>query len=83
MNVVNKIGGIMDVLGNNMATNMTFADMRDLASNYRSARNDISTYQMAGRGTMIDGTYYQIMSDDEVTKAHDMITEFGSRDNES
>ncbi len=49
LNVVNKIDGIMDVLGNNMVTNMKFADMRDLASNYRSARKDISTYQMAGR----------------------------------
>ncbi len=78
LNVVNKIGGIMDVLGNNMVTNMKFADMRNLASNYRSARKSISTYQMSGRGTRMDGIYYQIMSDEEVSKAHEMITAFGS-----
>ncbi|GGK08691.1 transcriptional regulator LytR [Lentibacillus kapialis] len=77
-NVVNKINGIMDVLGDNMVTNMKFEDMRNLASNYRSARKDISTYQMAGQGTMIDGIYYQIMSDEEVKKVHGMIKEFGS-----
>ncbi|GAB4074689.1 transcription antiterminator LytR [Barrientosiimonas marina] len=76
--VVNKIGSIMDVLGQNMTTNMTFSDMKDLATNYRSARKDISDYQMAGEGTRIDDRYYQIMSDEEIAKVHDMITKFGS-----
>lgn len=77
VNVVNQIDDILDVLGNNMVTNMKFADMRNLASNYRSARKDMSTYQMAGQGTRIDGIYYQLMSVEEVEKAHGMISEFG------
>lgn len=76
LNVVNQIGDIMNVLGDNMVTNMKFENMRGLAMNYRSARKNISTYQMAGHGTRIDGIYYQIMSDEEVAKAHKMITEF-------
>ncbi|RYG73036.1 transcriptional regulator LytR [Lentibacillus lipolyticus] len=78
LNVVDELGSIMDVLGNNMVTNMKFADMRNLASNYRSARKNISTYQMAGQGTRIDGLYYQLMSGEEVAKVHEMITEFGA-----
>src|SRR5699024_6869960 len=75
--VVNKIDSIMNVLGDNMVTNMKFADMRNLATNYRSARKDISTYQMSGQGTKIDGIYYMQMSDEEVEKVHGMITECG------
>ncbi|WP_174614756.1 LCP family protein [Virgibacillus ihumii] len=77
LNVVNRIDNIMGVFGDNMATNMKFEDMRNLAMNYRSARKNINTYQMAGNGTMIDGTYYMMMSDEEVAKAHRMIAEIG------
>ncbi|TFJ92196.1 LCP family protein [Lentibacillus salicampi] len=77
-NVVNKVDNIMDVLGDNMVTNMKFEDMRNLATNYRSARKDISTYQMSGQGQRIDDTYYMLMSDEEVAKVHKMITEYGS-----
>ncbi|SFD89767.1 cell envelope-related function transcriptional attenuator common domain-containing protein [Lentibacillus persicus] len=76
-NILNKIGDIMDVLGDNMATNMKFDDMRNLATNYRSARKNITTYQMSGQGTRINGIYYMLMSDEEVRKVHDMITTFG------
>ncbi|WP_077328803.1 LCP family glycopolymer transferase [Virgibacillus siamensis] len=77
VNIVNQIDDIMSVLGDNMATNMNFEDMRSLAMNYRSARKNISTYQMAGNGTKIDGIYYMIMPEEEIAKAHEMVVGFG------
>ncbi|WP_082233292.1 LCP family protein [Halobacillus massiliensis] len=78
MNAVGKINEVMDVLGNNVATNMKFADMRNLATNYRGARRDISTYQMTGEGTRIDDIYYLQIPQSEVDKTHEMITDVTS-----
>ncbi|MBM7551479.1 LCP family protein [Thalassobacillus pellis] len=75
---VNKIGDIMDVLGNNVSTNMNFAAMRMLATDYRSARKNTETYQMKGNGTRIDGIYYLQVPDQEVQKVHQMIKEYNS-----
>ncbi|MFC7062021.1 LCP family protein [Halobacillus seohaensis] len=78
INAVNKIGDIMDVLGGNVATNMKFEDMRNLAANYRGARKDISTYQMSGNGTRIDNIYYLQVPDSEVEKTNQLIQDFSS-----
>ncbi|MFC7321799.1 LCP family protein [Halobacillus campisalis] len=78
INAVNKIGDIMDVLGGNVATNMQFEDMRDLATNYRGARKDISTYQITGSGTRIDDIYYLQVPESEVQKANEMIQDYNS-----
>ncbi|NLI68422.1 MAG: transcriptional regulator LytR [Bacilli bacterium] len=66
--------GMMDVLGKNMSTNMDFDDMKALFSDYRDTRKNINEYMMQGNGTMIDGIYYLIVSDDEIQKVHDMLT---------
>ncbi|RWZ59021.1 transcriptional regulator LytR [Halobacillus fulvus] len=78
INIVNRIGDVLDVLGTNVSTNMEFGDMVDLATQYRGARNDIVTYQMSGQGGMYSGMYLIVMSDEEVQKTHDMITDFGT-----
>ncbi|WP_117168732.1 LCP family protein [Paraliobacillus sediminis] len=70
---VTKIGDILDVLGNNVATNMDFSDMQDLFLNYNNTRHNVSNYMMQGKGTTIDGIYYLSVSDEEITKVHDMI----------
>ncbi|WP_431804050.1 LCP family protein [Halobacillus andaensis] len=78
INAVNKIDDIMDVLGNNVATNMKFEDMRNLVTNYRGARKDVSTYQMTGEGTMIDNIYYLQIPESEIQKTNEMIQDFSS-----
>lgn len=75
---VNKIGGMMDVLGSNVKTNMDFQTMKDLLLNYRSARQNMTTYQMTGTGTKIDGIYYLQVSQAEIQSVHDMIKEYSS-----
>ncbi|WP_407272416.1 LCP family protein [Radiobacillus sp. PE A8.2] len=75
---INKISDMIDVLGNNMATNMDFADMRNLLMNYSASRNNFTSYQMKGTGKMIDGIYYLIVSEDEVSKVHNMVKQITS-----
>src|SRR5699024_3496601 len=71
---VGKIGDMIDVLGNNMATNMDFVDMKNLFLNYRNVRNNVASYMMKGSGTKIDGTYYLMVPDEEIAKVHEMIS---------
>ncbi len=75
---VNKIDDMIDVLGNNMETNMDFSDMKNLMMNYRDTRKNVVSYQMEGEGTYITNSsgqdvYYLVVSDDEIQKVHDMI----------
>ncbi|SDM56622.1 LCP family protein [Sediminibacillus halophilus] len=71
---VGKIDDIVQVLGNNMASNMDFDDMQNLLLNYRNTRKNITTYQMQGSGTKIDGIYYYVIDEEETSKVHDMIS---------
>ncbi|MEC2158320.1 LCP family glycopolymer transferase [Virgibacillus halodenitrificans] len=71
---VTKINGMIDVLGNNMATNMDFSDMKNMLSQYKNTRKNFTDYQMKGTGAKLDGIYYLIVADEEVEKVHGMIT---------
>ncbi|MGI8315824.1 LCP family protein [Halobacillus mangrovi] len=75
---VNKIGNVMDVLGNNVTTNLDFNTMKDLMLNYRSAQQNMTTYQMTGSGTKINGVYYLQVSDQEIQEVHNKIKEYSS-----
>lgn len=70
---VNKINGVIDVLGNNMATNMNFDDMKDLLFGYTDVRKNVVSYMMQGNGTNIDGVYYYMIPEEEISKVHEMI----------
>lgn len=75
---VTKVHSLIDVLGDNMGSNMKFADIKTLLSDYRGARKKVVDYQMKGEGQKIDGIYYLIVDDAEVEKVHDLIENFGS-----
>lgn len=72
---VPKFGGMMDILGNNMATNMDFDDMKILFGDYKDTRRNVSEHMVDGTGQTIDGVYYLIVPDEEVQKAHNILTE--------
>lgn len=72
---VTKIDNMIDILGNNMATNMDFDDMKKLLTGYRDTRKNIDDYQLEGTGTNIDGVYYLLVPDEEIQKVHKMISE--------
>ncbi|GGM24507.1 transcriptional regulator LytR [Paraliobacillus quinghaiensis] len=76
---VSKINDILEVLGNNVSTNMDFSDMRSLVTDYSSARKNTETYQITGNGKFIGDLWYLIVPEEEVEKAHEMITNFPSK----
>src|SRR5690625_1014754 len=70
---VTSIGNTIDILGNNMSTSLDFSDMTRLLTGYSSTRNNVEQYQVQGSGTMINGIYYYVVSEEEVQKVHNMI----------
>jgi len=72
---VSKFDDILNVLGSNVKTNMTFDEMMDIQKNYRGARNNIEQYEVTGTGDTSTGTYYLVVSDEEKQKVHDMLAD--------
>lgn len=71
---VPKFSSLVDILGNNMSTNMDFDDMKKLFSGYKDTRRNVEEYMINGSGQKIDGIYYLIVPDEEVQKAHNILT---------
>lgn len=61
----NKVGGLLDAVGSNVKTNMTFEEMNNIFKNYRSARQNMNTFEIEGQGQRIDNLWYYIVSDQE------------------
>lgn len=70
---VTRISDLLSVLGDNVSTNMTFGDMTKLFQGYRKTASNFEDYQMQGSGSMINGIYYHIVTEDEINKVHDLI----------
>lgn len=68
-----KFGNMLDVLGNNLSTNMDFDDMIKLFTNYADTRRNVTEHMVTGEGTSIDGIYYLLVPDNEIEKARDIL----------
>ncbi|MGG3915952.1 LytR family transcriptional regulator [Rossellomorea vietnamensis] len=67
---------IFDALGNNVKTNLKFEEMVDIQKHYKSASKDIEQIQIkTGEGTKIDGIYYYVIPDEELTEIQDTLKE--------
>lgn len=64
---------ILDALGANVKTNITFDQMMDIQKNYRNVRKSVDQYEVTGQGTPPGQTYYLNVSDEEKVKVHDML----------
>lgn len=56
-------GTILDTIGTNVRTNLTFDDMKQIQSNYKDARHNVEQLQVDGNGEKINGIYYYAVSD--------------------
>lgn len=56
-------GTILDTLGTNVRTNLTFDDMKQIQSNYKASRRNVEQLQVEGKGVKINGIYYYAVSD--------------------
>lgn len=70
---VTHMQDILNAVGNNVKTNLTFDDMKSMATGYRQCRNHIYNYEVNGDPEMINGGSYIVVSEQERQKIHDMI----------
>jgi polyisoprenyl-teichoic acid--peptidoglycan teichoic acid transferase len=54
---ITKFDNILNILSENVKTNMTFEEMKDIQKNYKGARQNIESTEIKGSGVKIDGTY--------------------------
>lgn len=66
---------ILQTTENNVLTNMQFNDMVDIFINYRGAAGNIEEIQMSGSGTMMDGVYYEIIPESEISRISQTLKE--------
>ncbi|UCZ52961.1 LCP family protein [Bacillus shivajii] len=62
---VTRAQSILDAMGNNIATNLTFEQMMKIQSNYRSARHSMTTLEIDGHGDRINNIWYYIVPEEE------------------
>ncbi|WP_404347909.1 LytR family transcriptional regulator [Sutcliffiella horikoshii] len=79
---VTKFDDILDILGNNVRTNLTFDEMVDIQANYKDARHDLSQHQVNGSGTRIDNIYYLIVGEEDRLDLSTLLKEHLELDSE-
>jgi polyisoprenyl-teichoic acid--peptidoglycan teichoic acid transferase len=65
-NSISKYDDIIEAIGNNMETNMTFDEMKSLVSYGTKGSLDIEPLSLAGQDMYIDGTYYWELDPDSL-----------------
>ncbi|WP_432774689.1 LCP family protein [Brevibacillus gelatini] len=67
---------VLETLAKYVKTNMTFADMKRLVQNYSTAVSSVETIRMEGKGQLINGIYYYIVSPEERQKLIEQLSAF-------
>ncbi|WP_051314950.1 LCP family protein [Alteribacter aurantiacus] len=62
---ITKAGEILDALGNNISTDLTFDKMVKIQSNYKDARHNSETLEITGSGSRINNIWYYIVEENE------------------
>lgn len=68
-----EIKGILNAVGQNVKTNLTFSDMKDLVTQYRQCRQNISNYEVKGTPKYISGISWVLVSNQERQHVHGLI----------
>ncbi|WLD95476.1 LytR family transcriptional regulator [Alkalihalobacillus sp. AL-G] len=72
---ITKFDNVLDVLSENVRTNMTFKEMKSIQANYKNARKDINSFEVQGQGQRINSIYYYIVSEQERNKLSNKLKE--------
>ncbi len=73
---ITKFDNILDILGENVKTNITFDEMKDIQKNYKGARHNIESTEIKSSGKMMNGTYYGIVDDAERQRIQNLLKEY-------
>ena len=63
----------LDAVGKNVRTDVSLGSVKNLATDYRDAGNTIKSDQLHGTGQNIDGQAYEVMSETEINRVHNVI----------
>ena len=68
-----RFDGILDALGDNVKTDLSFSQLVTIQQNYKEAAKSLEQIQMEGKGTTINKIYYYIPSEDSLTSLQDTL----------
>jgi polyisoprenyl-teichoic acid--peptidoglycan teichoic acid transferase len=72
-NSLSKYDDIIEAIGSNMETNMTFDEMKALTSYGLNGKLDIETLSLAGADDYIDGIYYWSLDEESVDETSEEL----------
>jgi polyisoprenyl-teichoic acid--peptidoglycan teichoic acid transferase len=73
---ITKFDNILDILGENVKTNMTFNEMKDIQQNYKGARHNIESTEFNTSGKKIGGTWYGFVDKAEQQRVQNLLKEY-------
>ena len=68
-----RLQSMLAEVGNNVKTDITFAEMKKFITDYRSDLNKIETLELNGQGKRINGIYYYMIEAAEKERVHNLI----------
>ncbi|WP_249869088.1 LCP family glycopolymer transferase [Oceanobacillus saliphilus] len=66
-------GSILDVIGDNVKTNLTFDNMKEIRANYAQTRHNIDQIQLEGSGREEEDVFYYIVPEEERAKQSEVL----------
>jgi polyisoprenyl-teichoic acid--peptidoglycan teichoic acid transferase len=73
---ITKFDNILNILGENVKTNMTFDEMKDIQKNYKGARKNIESTELNSTGKMIGGTWYGLINETEQQRVQNLLKDY-------
>lgn len=70
---VSNMENILNAVGGNVTTNLSFDDMKRLVSDYKSCRENITDYETKGTPKYLDGVSWVLVTDQEFQNVHNKI----------
>ncbi|WP_100399732.1 LCP family glycopolymer transferase [Bacillus sp. FJAT-44742] len=66
---------LLDILGNNVETNMTFDEIQSIYQQYQGAESNMETFELNGESTTENGIYYYDIPEEERRRAIEAFKE--------
>lgn len=73
LNTLTNYDDILDALGKNVRTNLSFNEMRDIQKNYKNAVGKIDQLTISGNGQRINDVWYLIVSNEDQLKVQEEL----------
>lgn len=72
---ITKFGDVLDVISENVKTNMTFEEMKDIQANYKDARKNLMSLTIKEEPTRINDIFYFLVTDEERNRISNKLRE--------